>query len=85
MAEIDPLSERHLPSTAGLVFLGICVPLATIINGINYTSQNVVLIEIAHSLKVKEEDLQWVSDSYLLAFVSFSYQWNAMNAQQCLH
>ena len=73
MNETDLPHERRRPSTTELVFLGFCVILASIINGINYTSQNIILDEIALSFKVKDGDLQWVTNSYLLAFVSSGY------------
>lgn len=70
MAGSETLNERLPLSTRGILFLGICVTLGSITNGINYTAINVTLDEIAKSLKVKDGNLQWAANSYLLAFVS---------------
>lgn len=73
MADLDldtSPARLALLSTTRILLLGICITLSSVINGVNYTTTNVTLDGIAQSLKVKDGDLQWVANSYLLAFVS---------------
>jgi hypothetical protein len=70
MPETEASNQRPALSATRIVFLGICLVLGGVINGVNYTGINVCLEGISQSLKVKDGALQWAANSYLLAFVS---------------
>jgi hypothetical protein len=72
MTDNEIFNSRQALSTTKILLLGVCVILGNVINGFNATAVNVTLDGVAESLKVKDGDLQWVANSYLLAFVSFA-------------
>jgi hypothetical protein len=73
MTDNETSTSRLSLSTTKVLLLGICVVFGNVIVGFNSTAGNVTLDGIAESLKVKDGDLQWVANSYLLTFVSSAF------------
>lgn len=68
-AELDH-SQDALPSTTRFVLLAVCLTFANVVESFGSTGVTVMLDEIAETLGIAENNLQWIFNSVQLPFVS---------------